>query len=312
MPRITHLDWLETFVAVAEHGTFVRAAAALHRSQSRVSTHVAALERSLGGPLLDRRHRPVRLTDLGEEFLPYARSALLALEQGQDVADQHAGRLRGRLVIGCHPSVSAGFLPEVVATVHARHPEVRVELTEHATAALVSGILSGRFQLAIHSAIPVPETEDVVRIPLWDEPYVAVVPQTHDLAGGGGPVAPADLRDEPLIAIARPGESVDPDTAVAFDAWGLETNLSWQTAMPQTVVSLARAGLGVGVLNSLAARTCSTDGVVLLPLADHRHVRRTVVSFDGSGYLSPSAQMVLRVILAAPPPPGTMPPRDAG
>lgn len=311
MTRINHVDWLETFVAVAEHKTFVGAAAALHRSQSRVSAHVAALERSLGGPLVDRRHRPVRLTDLGEEFLPYARSALLALEQGQDVADEHVGRLRGRLVIGCHPSVSAGFLPDVVATVHARHPEVRIELTEHATADLVSGILTGRFQLAIHSATPVPEGEDVVRVPLWDEGYVAVVPHTHELARSGGPVAPRDLRGESLIAIARPGEVVDPDTAAAFESWGLDPVLSWQTAMPQTVVSLARAGLGVGVLNSLAALTCESEGVVLLPLADRRHVRRTVVSFDGNGYLSPSAQMVLRVILAAQPPPGTMPPGDA-
>ncbi|MGD8202074.1 LysR family transcriptional regulator [Ornithinimicrobium sp. W1679] len=312
MTRINHVDWLETFVAVAEHGTFVGAAAALHRSQSRVSAHVAAIERALGGPLLDRRHRPVRLTDLGEEFLPYARSALLALDQGQDVADQHANRFRGRLVIGCHPSVSAGFLPAVAATVHAQHPEVRIELTEHATADLVSGILAGRFQLAIHSAIPVPETEDVVRIPLWDEAYVAVVARSHDLARRGGPVAPRDLQGESLIAIARPGEAVDPDTAAAFEAWGLQTNLSWQTAMPQTVVSLARAGLGVGLLNSLAAQTCDSDGVALLPLAHRRHVRRTVVSFDGNGYLSPSAQMVLRVILAAHPPPGTMPPGAAG
>lgn len=125
-------------------------------------------------------------------------------------------------------------------------------------------------------------------------------------------MAPGDLRGEPLIAIARPGEAVDPDTAAAFAAWGLETRLSWQTAMPQTVMSLARAGLGVGVLNSLAARTCDSDGVVLLPLADRRHVRRTVVSFDGNGYLSPSAQMVLRVILSAQPPAGTMPAGDPG
>lgn len=312
MTRINHVDWLETFVSVAEHGTFVGAAAALHRSQSRVSAHVAGLEQSLGGPLVDRRHRPVRLTDLGEEFLPYARSALLALEQGQDVADQHVGRLRGRLVVGCHPSVSAGFLPGVVATVHAQHPEVRIELTEHASADLVSGILAGRFHLAIHSAIPTPETEDVVRIRLWDEAYVAVVSQSHDLARRGGPVATRDLQGEPLIGIARPGEAVDPDTAAAFYAWGLTTSLSWQTAMPQTVMSLARAGLGVGLLNSLAARTCDSEGVALLPIAGRGHVRRTVVSFDNNGYLSPSAQMVLRVILAAQPPPGTMPPGDVG
>lgn len=65
MPYVEQTDWLETFVSVIDHGSFSEAARALHRAQSRVSTHVAALERALGGILMDRSHRPVRPTELG-------------------------------------------------------------------------------------------------------------------------------------------------------------------------------------------------------------------------------------------------------
>ncbi|QNN82552.1 LysR family transcriptional regulator [Brachybacterium sp. Z12] len=151
MPRVEQTDWLETFVAVVDHGSFSGAARALHRSQSRVSTHVASLERALGGLLIDRTHRPIGPTELGTTFLPHARAVLETLERGVEAVDQHTGTLRGRVVIGCHPSVSAGFLPDVIASVHALHPQVRVELTEHTTPDLISGIVTGRFHIAIHS-----------------------------------------------------------------------------------------------------------------------------------------------------------------
>ena len=82
MARVEHIDWLETFVAVVDSGGFSAAAAAVHRSQSRVSAHVAALEQALGVTLFDRRHRPVGLTDAGEAYLPHAREVLAALDRG--------------------------------------------------------------------------------------------------------------------------------------------------------------------------------------------------------------------------------------
>ena len=128
MPRVEQTDWLETFVAVIDHGSFSAAARALHRAQSRVSTHVASLERALGGTLVDRSHRPIGPTELGVAVLPHARAVLEALERGAEAVEQHTGTLRGRVVIGCHPSVSAGFLPAVLAAVHAEHPLLRIEL----------------------------------------------------------------------------------------------------------------------------------------------------------------------------------------
>ncbi|WP_299301770.1 LysR family transcriptional regulator [uncultured Brachybacterium sp.] len=310
MPRIEQTDWLETFVAVVDHGSFSAAARALHRAQSRVSTHVAALERSLGGLLLDRSHRPVRPTELGTAFLPHARAVLAALERGVEAVEEHSGTLRGRVVIGCHPSVSAGFLPGVIAEIHREHPLLRVQLTEHTTPDLVSGIASGRFHIAIHSLAADPPSEDLQSVHLWTERFVAVMPPGHPLLGAVTPpegLDPRRLTEHPLIAIAQPGAAADPDTGSALSAWELDIPLAWQSEQPQTVVNLARAGLGVGVLNALAADICDTTGMSVVPVGTLAEGRQVAVTRDRRTASSPSLDVVFRAIVAAPPPAGMTP-----
>ncbi|MBO0872281.1 MAG: LysR family transcriptional regulator [Pseudonocardia sp.] len=87
MGRVENLDWLETFLAVTDSGGFSAPAQAVHRSQSRVSSHVTSLEQALGARLFDRGHRPVLLTDAGEAFLPHAREVLLGVARGHPLAD---------------------------------------------------------------------------------------------------------------------------------------------------------------------------------------------------------------------------------
>src|SRR3954453_6914494 len=81
--RGVDLDWLETFLAVVDRGGFTAASEQIHRSQSRVSAHIAALERQLGVRLLDRTRRPAGLTSAGEVFAPHA---------GEIVAGSGSGR----------------------------------------------------------------------------------------------------------------------------------------------------------------------------------------------------------------------------
>ncbi|MEE1650278.1 LysR family transcriptional regulator [Brachybacterium sp. J144] len=308
MPRIEQTDWLETFVAVIDHGSFSAAARALHRAQSRVSTHVASLERALGGTLVDRSHRPIGLTELGAAFLPHAREVLDALQRGADTVDRHTDTPRGTVVIGCHPSVSAGFLPGVLAAVHARHPLIRIELSERTTQDLVSGVLSGRYHLAIHSLAGDPPPPELQSEPLWSERFVALTPPDHPLLDARDPVTgdlpPAAIPEHPLIAVALPGAEVDPDTGSALGAWGLSIPVAWQTEQPQTVVELARAGLGVGVLNGLAAAISATEGMAITPVGTLEQGRHVAVTRDRRTASSPSVEAVLAAILAAPVPAG--------
>ncbi|PWH07184.1 hypothetical protein DEO23_00520 [Brachybacterium endophyticum] len=324
MPRVEQTDWLETFVAVIDHGSFSEAGRALHRAQSRVSTHVAALERALGGTLVDRSHRPIGPTELGTAFLPHARAVLAALERGAEAVDAWSGSPRGRVVIGCHPSVSAGFLPQVLADLHLAHPHLRVELTEHTTPDLASGIAAGRFNIAIHSWVGDPPPDELRTEHLWTERFVAIVPPGHVVMdqvvedpddhaqqGSGEPRAvmlPPDALDgPPLVAVARPGAHIDPDTGSALRAWGLEIPVAWQSEQPQTVVNLVRAGLGIGVLNSLAASVSDTHGVHVVPVGTMGAGRKVVATRDRRTESSPSIDAVFSAILEGAPPDGVRP-----
>src|SRR5471032_2460506 len=94
------LRQLEYFVAVAEEANFTRAAERVHISQSGVSAQVRQLERELGQPLLDRSGRSVRLTEVGEAVLPFARAALDAADGARLTVDQLAGLVRGQVKVG--------------------------------------------------------------------------------------------------------------------------------------------------------------------------------------------------------------------
>src|SRR6266403_2163640 len=84
--------------AVADHGSFTRAAAALHVSQPALSQQIRQLEGRMGAQLLDRSGRTVRPTDVGEAYLRHVRRALDELEVGgraiRDVQDLSSGALR--------------------------------------------------------------------------------------------------------------------------------------------------------------------------------------------------------------------------
>src|SRR5215207_1517289 len=94
------LRQLEYFVAVAEEGSFTRAAARVHVAQPGVSAQVRQLERELGQLLLDRSGRSVRLTEVGAAVLPYARAALEAVTGARLAVDEMTGLLRGHVAVG--------------------------------------------------------------------------------------------------------------------------------------------------------------------------------------------------------------------
>jgi len=104
---------------VAERGGFGAATSKLHLSQSRVSAHISALEEMLGFALFERRVRPTALTEPGRIFADHAREALDALQDGIEAARAALRPGYGHLVVGSYPSVSATFLPSVLACLNA-------------------------------------------------------------------------------------------------------------------------------------------------------------------------------------------------
>ena len=122
------LRHLEYFLAVADSRSFTQAARRLHVVQSGVSATIKALERELGAELFVRGAGGVTLTIAGQELRPRARAALDAAHAAKDAVHAIHGTVRGTVTIGTLTSISAIDLPSLLAELHARYPEVRIQL----------------------------------------------------------------------------------------------------------------------------------------------------------------------------------------
>ena len=304
------LEWFVSFLAVVDTGSFVAAAESTHRSQPRVSTHIASLEREAGVPLLNRRKRPVELTDAGVELAAHARSILGELESAEATIAGRRGGAHGVVTLGSHPSASASaaFVPLLLDDCARTLPEVKVILTERSTLELDDALRYGDVDVYLRPMAPPPAGEAVRNHPLWREPLVVVHPPDHPLAELPEPLAITDVAGHPLITIGR----LDTPEAAGFESYkvfresGFELDPVQATNQPQTLMALVRQRLGVGVTNGLAAEISDTSGLTVRRLAASCG-RRVAVYWASSRPLTPAARSLREKIVAAPLPYGTMP-----
>ncbi|MET0454750.1 MAG: LysR family transcriptional regulator [Mycobacterium sp.] len=301
-----HLDWLTSFVAVAEHRAFLAAAQDLRRAQSRVSEHVAKLEAELGIVLVDRAVRPVRLTVAGEIFLGRAKDVLATLESARGEMSALRGSTYGAVRLACMASVAGVFVSRLIDRFGKAERNIEVRVMEGPTATLPGMLLRHEADLAV---VPLPYVTNVPElqwVPLWDEPLRLLVAPAHRLAGAGE-VSLRDLADESVVT---PGSGdgargLSPEVAAMFGAADVHVGAGRRVASPHTLVSMVRSGLGVGVLSELAVRLTGTDGVVVLPLAESAAVRHTVLASSREHRAGDAMQRLSEFIVAAKPPDGT-------
>jgi DNA-binding transcriptional LysR family regulator len=170
-----NLRQLEYFLVIAEEGSFSRAAERLLVAQPSLSQQMGVLEAELGGTLLERMPRGVRLTMAGQNFLPEARAAVSHAERARRAVRMALGLEAGRLEIAAVTSVAAGILPPVLRLWQELHPGVEVSLTEYLHRRLLDdGMREGNADMAVGSP---PAAWDGAVEPLGWEELVLVLPE---------------------------------------------------------------------------------------------------------------------------------------
>ncbi|HEX7307145.1 LysR family transcriptional regulator [Lentzea sp.] len=241
------LRQLEYFVAIAEEGTFTRAAARVHVVQSAVSAAIKTLERELGATLLDRNSKRVQLTGAGEALLPKARAVLDAVAEAKDAVAQVEGGLSGTVRLGMLTAMTLIDLPAVLGEFHRRHPGVLVR-TSAATAGslgLVEQLLDRRLDLSFVS-LPGEVPDGIVVDELAHSVMDLVVPDDHPLAARSevsiGDLAGMDFIDSPLGY----GNRAVADRA--FAAGSVPRRVTLEISDIFTGVDFVRNGLGIALL----------------------------------------------------------------
>ncbi|MCQ4300177.1 LysR substrate-binding domain-containing protein [Pseudomonas songnenensis] len=140
-------DVLRTFVAIAESGSFTRAAGQIYRSTSAASMQIKRLEETLGHSLFVREARQVRLTPAGETLLGYARRLLKLNEEA--VAQFRQPTLQGRVRFGTPADVGTRILPGLLALFARSHPGVEVDVSVARSIDMIERIDTGELDLAL-------------------------------------------------------------------------------------------------------------------------------------------------------------------
>lgn len=285
------LHQLRYVVAVAEAGSFTRAAERLFLAQPSLSVQVAKLEQELGIPLFERLGRRVELTAAGRVFLEHAERALAELEQGRRRVDDVRGVRLGRVAVGVLPSVGAGLLPEVLVTYRAEHPGVEVTTLEQDVSAEFERMVhGGQLDLAV---IRMPNTrKDLDAAILIREPLVVLVPPEHRLRQRRQ-VHVRDLADLDFVAMRRSYGLRDLMDRVCARA-GFEPRVTAETGQLSIIWALVRAGIGISLLPGLAAGREST-----LPVVERYAYRELGVVWRAGQPLAPAAQRFRDLLLAA-------------
>ena len=236
---------LECLVAIVDQGSLTKAAAVLHLSQPALSHQIAAIERELGTPVIERLPRGIRPTAAGLAATAEARIALAAAERailaGRRVATGAGGRVR----IACAETMTGWVLVPVLRAWRSRFPDVELDLKEYTSAdKMLDVLLAGQTDITVGP--PPTRTDGYVEV-LGSEEMVVVASPGHRFADRDA-VPLAELAAGPLVHYdAGNGNAVWVDQFAARRGVVLPEP-AVRTGSPRTAAQLAAAGMGVAIV----------------------------------------------------------------
>jgi DNA-binding transcriptional LysR family regulator len=241
------LRHLRYFTAVAELGSFTAAARRLHVAQSSVSEQIADLEHELGGALLDRTGRQIRLTAMGSVFLEETRKTLDAAERAVEVTRRAVRGETGTLSIGFFLWGAGGFFPRIIREYRRRRPGIRLSLLEMHANEQVQALEQGRIDVGL-TRPPETSAERILGSELlFRDPVVVAVRPDHRFAGRD--VQAVELAGERVVLAERASNPSLFDSILTLcAAEGFAPQIANTSATWSGVLTLVEAGEGVALV----------------------------------------------------------------
>ena len=242
------LHQLRYFCAVAETGSFSRAAEQSHVAQPSLSQQILKLEDELGARLFDRLGRSVRLTDLGKTFLPRARAVLRELEAAKGDVVERKDSVAGPLCVGVIPTIAPYFLPPQLTSFTRQFPQAQLTVVEEITPVLLDRLRASTVDVAI-LALPI-RGHEFDTFPLLTECLFAALPRKHALASRRS-LSLKDLRKEPFLLL-RDGHCFRDTAVAACDRARLNPQIVFESGQFSSILSMVGTGMGVSIVPEMA------------------------------------------------------------
>lgn len=264
------LKALRTLVAIAQYGSFARAAEAVCLTQSAVSLHVRSLEEDFKVSLFDRSRRVPVLTEAGHRAVEQARD-ILAQYDGIAAELGESGELAGRLRIGAIQTALAGVLPAALAALRHAHPRLRVLVNSGMSAELAIRIDAGELDAAVTTEPVKPYPTGLMSTPLYQEGFWIVAPSA---------LASLDarplLQEHPFIRFDRrawAGRTVDRE----LRRQRLRVQTDMELDSQEAIVQMVASGLGVAVIPLSERERGRLNNLTCIPFGEPQQQRRVVL-----------------------------------
>jgi LysR family transcriptional regulator, low CO2-responsive transcriptional regulator len=262
-------DQLETFLEVARHASFSRAAEKRFRTQPAISSQIRGIEEEVGAKLFDRSGGKVSLTAAGKAFLKYVEETLDA-RKAMMVAIAEMERVpRGEIIVGANEGTCLHILPYVFAEFKKQYPDVSVNIKRADYAKVLESIIDNSVDFGVVS-LPVNDNRLTVVLIHRDE-LVLITPPHHTL-GKMKSATIADASKYPLI-VPKAGHTRDAIEQL-FHERRLKPNVTMELDSSELLKRFVVAEVGIGFISrSNVEEDIRAKALAAIPLAD-AHVRR--------------------------------------
>jgi LysR family transcriptional regulator, hydrogen peroxide-inducible genes activator len=254
---------LRYFVAVADEGSFSRAAAKVRVAQPSLSQQIRKLEAEIGQRLFDRLPRSVVLTEAGRCFLDYARQILASIGDARRCVDELKDVITGKLAVGAIPTIAPYVLPELVMKFHNDYPDVTLELVEDVTDGIVRRVETGELDVALLSTCR--QSPSLRRESLGTEPLLALVPAADALAKKAL-ITLEDLKSQRFLLLHEM-HCLSQQVHYLLESRRLRPEIALAGSQLTTIAHMVAAGIGVSIVPDMMVKHQATPGCVSLPFA---------------------------------------------
>ena len=253
---------LEAFLEAASRGSFRRAADALYLSQPSVSARIQTLEGEVGVALFHRTARGVRLTEMGQVFLPFAQRSMETLRRGREVLESVRQTSAGILNMATARVIGTYVLPETLQKFQHLYPETNLHIKVGGSLDVLQMVVDEEVQLGLARFM---EHPDVDALHLYDEEAVLVVHPDHPFANTGV-AAMFAVAQEPLILYdpGDPGSSYFQFINRVCRYAGVTPKVEMNLDSVEAAKNMVQLGLGISFLPRSGVRQELESGTLTL------------------------------------------------
>ncbi|MFH8738709.1 LysR family transcriptional regulator [Streptomyces sp. NPDC017964] len=283
--------------AVADHRTVTAAAAALYLTPSAVSQQLTALEQETGHRLVERGAKGVRLTPAGEILLTHTNAVLAQLERAEAELAAYSSGAAGTVTVAAFATGIGLVVAPALTRLARAAPGIRIRVQDAEGDASLPMVLDRQVDVAVaveYRGAPGADDARLTRVPLYAEPFDAVLPAAHRLAVSDR-VPLAELAKDTWIG-PFPGNPCHDVVVLACEHAGFQPRVEHSSDDFRAVVALASAGAGVALVPRSALRGMDLSDAVVRPVDGVAPTRRVFAAVRCGAEEHPLIRPVLEAL----------------